>query len=137
MGERLILSKAKGTPTSAPSAREIVVRGLQSAALAELFLHVLGAVEPAFGDRRIELIGPPAHHDRARFFRKRFLQAFLAEIAPGAHDVADDVDGENLIRFAHGPWLLHTQAPYLALPADERKPTSAAPRTPFRRVSCA
>jgi hypothetical protein len=42
-----------------------------------------------------------------------------------------------LIGFAHGPGLLSTQALYLALPADERKRTSATPRAPFRHHSVA
>ena len=54
----------------------------------------------AFRDRRIELIGPPAHRDRQGFLGQRGLEPLLAEIAPGTHDVAHDVDGQGLIRFA-------------------------------------
>jgi hypothetical protein len=102
VGRALDLIEGEGDADLGAQARQVLVRGLEPAALAELFLHVLGAVEAALGDGRIELIGPPAHHDRPGVFRERFFEAFLAEVAPGAYDIADHVDGENLIRFAHG-----------------------------------
>ena len=106
--------------------REIVVRRLHPAAIAEFLRHIFGAVETARGNRRVELIGPPAHRDRPRLLRQSRLEPFLADIAPGAYDVADDVDGQNVIRFAHGgplrfAWL------YLVSPKRNRKQPGSLP----------
>ena len=102
VGRALDLVEGEGHAELGAEPREIVVRRLHPAAIAEFLRHIFGAVETALGNRRVELIGPPAHHDRPRLLRQSRLKPFLADIAPGAYDVADDVDGQNVIRFAHG-----------------------------------
>ena len=122
IGRAFDLVESEGKADLRAEPREVVMRGLQPAALAEFFLHVLFAVEPALGNRRVELIGPPAHGDGPRILRERRLEAFLAEIAPWTHDVADDVDGQNVVCFAHGLKLrLCCSRLYVALRKPGRK----------------
>ena len=60
------------------------------------------------------------HLNRLRLIGERRFEPLLAETAAGTDDVADDVDGQDLIRFAHV--TLHLRpTPYLALMMVRRK----------------
>lgn len=67
------------------------------ARLAAEFLHqILLAVLALRRDRRVELIGLPAQgNGNVRQARQRLFQPPLADIAPGADHVGNDVDGHR------------------------------------------
>jgi hypothetical protein len=70
---------------------------LGTSGTAKLVLEILLPVLAFLGQRGIELIGPPAHlhiHFVANL-RKRVFKPTLADIAPGAHHVRDDIDGQG------------------------------------------
>ena len=82
---------------------------------AELLLHRVG---PRLALRRrvgLQLERPPAHvNPEAGPLRQRLLQAALPDIAPGAHDVGVDVNGNHIVGVGvHvvlilSRWLVHS-----------------------------
>ena len=73
---------------------EAFMRRLDAPVIAEFVDHIGAPLETLFGNARVELIGAPMDRDRlALLLGEGALQPLLAEIAPGADDVADDVDG--------------------------------------------
>jgi hypothetical protein len=69
---------------------------LGASGTAELVLEILLPVLAFLGQGGIELVGPPADLD-IHFLAdigKRGFKPALADIAPGAHHVRDDIDGQ-------------------------------------------
>jgi hypothetical protein len=75
---------------------------MPSTVIAELVDHIGAPLETFLRNAGVELIGAPMDDDGlALLFGEGALQPFLAEIAPGADDVADDVNGERRAFLVH------------------------------------
>ena len=102
VGRALDLVEGEGDAFLGAERAQPLMRGLDAPVVAELVDHVSLPVETLPRDARIELIGPPADRDGlALVAGERPLEPLLAEIAPGADDVADDIDRERLGLVAH------------------------------------
>src|SRR5208337_2128416 len=126
----LDLVESEGQADFGAEPHQIVVNRFQPSVSAEFPLHVFGPVEPALGDGRVELVGPPAHRYRLALLGDGRLQAPFAEVAPRADDVAHDVDGQRVVRLGHAalpPSPLF--APPCAVAASTRKPPQAGALT--------
>ena len=110
---------------------QTVVHHLQLAVVSELPRHVRLAVESALRNGRVELVGAPADDDRLGLVRERRGEALCAEIAPGANDVAHDIDGQRLVGVAHrraSSFCSGVAAdPTVARVSLRRKPAAPAP----------
>ena len=106
----------------------VVDRG-EPRVVVELGLHIGAAIHAAGGDRRVELERAPAHGDRRAVACRadRRVEPSLAEKAPRADHVADDVDRQGL------GGSVHDITPKARLSADAHYVGAASAAQPRRR----